>query len=606
VIVERWSPLDVKETLPQLVWFCIYRLIYCFYLDNITKQLEPNVFYKLSVGVMLTYLNISNFAIVEALSVDWKPGMSTITGETGAGKSIAIDALAFCLGERSDAGNVRADKDKAEVDATFDIRTLPMAQSWLLKNDLNNDDDCILRRSVNASGRSRAFINGKSVTLAQLKSLGQHLIAIHGQHAHQLLAKSDYQRRLLDGYANHPHLLSAVAESFKGWRRLTKQRDELLALKAQGDASRQLLEYQVQELDEFDLQSGEFEEIEQQHKRLNSGDELSMTCASVLEQLYDNDDHSVSQLLQSAAKKVEDLAMVDGSLTSVSDMLAEAVVQVEEATSELRQYSDRIEIDPKLLHELDERLSMAINLSRKHSIEPNAIPDRHSQLAEELKKLASNIELLETIDADVDRLLSVYKSDCKALTKSRKKHGKTLAQAITDSMKTLNMPDGLLSINIDTAQESLGELGADEVHFNVTTNPGQPLQPLGKVASGGELSRISLSIQVIVAQQETTPTLIFDEVDVGISGGTATIVGKLLRQLGETTQVISITHLPQVASQGHQQFRVNKYVKNKQTSTSMQPLTKTERIEEIARLVGGENISTHSRANAQELLAAIV
>ncbi|WP_199609208.1 DNA repair protein RecN [Flocculibacter collagenilyticus] len=565
---------------------------------------------------MLNFLNVRNFAIVESLEVDWSAGMTTITGETGAGKSIAIDALALCLGDRAEASMVRQGADKAEVCAIFDITQLTVAKTWLKEHELcaepdsnssaesNTTHECIIRRVISKEGRSKGYINGSPVPVSQLKQLGQLLVSIHGQHAHQLLLKSDHQRNLLDEYAAHTPLLNSTAHAYSHWQQLKKERSQLLEAKLQDDAKRQLLEYQVSELNEFDLQPNEYEEIEQQHKKLSGGQEILDECLLSLNTIYDNDQQSAHNLIDTAAQQLAKLSDLDNDLKPIADLLFEASVQVEEAARELRHFSDNIELDPSLLQDVEERMAAAVSLARKHNIPPQQLPEYHAQLAEQLASINGNADRLNELDEQIESAHQAYLVQCQQLSESRQHYAQKLNKLISKSMQQLSMPNGKFEMVITQLDQEKGQrAGLDVVDFNVTTNPGQPLQPLGKVASGGELSRISLAIQVIIAAKVTTPTLIFDEVDVGVSGPTAASVGKLLRLLGESTQVVCITHLPQVASQGHQQLFVRKDVKNNHTHTAMTPLSQTERITEIARLLGGETISETSLANAEELLA---
>ncbi|MCF6435132.1 DNA repair protein RecN [Pseudoalteromonas sp. MMG022] len=553
---------------------------------------------------MLINLEIKNFAIVNALQVEWRSGMTAITGETGAGKSIAIDALSLCLGERADASAIRPGADKTQISAHFDISKLPVAKQFLSEHMLNNEDqDCILRRVIGKNGRSKSYINGIAVTAGQLKELGQHLISIHGQHAHQLLLKPEHQLHLLDAYAGHHALLNAVNAQYSHFNKLQREYSELQKQQQTQVAKQQLLEYQVAELDEFALQNGEFEEIETEHSRLSHSQTILETCQRELAHLYEDDQTVLSQLQHSAQKFCE-LAGYDNQLSSIAQMLEEAAVQIEEACREVRSYGENIEQDPMRLQEVEERLSKAMDLARKHAIKPDELFAFHQQLKRELNEICSDSERLDALEQEIADAIHAYNIAAKGLSESRQAAAGQLNELISKSMASLAMENGRFAIELtQKPQQKPAASGFDDIEFLVSTNPGQPLQPLGKVASGGELSRISLAIQVIIAQRVTTPTLIFDEVDVGISGPTASQVGKLLRQLGQSTQVICVTHLPQVACSGHQQFFVAKVVENGETFTSMKPLEHEMRVEEIARLIGGDKISATTKASAQELLS---
>ena len=552
---------------------------------------------------MLTQLAIQNFAIVRFLELDLRPGMTCITGETGAGKSIAIDALGLCLGERAEASMVRPGAEKAELTARFTLENNPQARQWLEQNELAMDEECLLRRVITEEGRSRAYINGTPVPIGQLKALGQQLLNIHGQHAHQLLLKPEHQLTILDAYAGHHELLDQTRSTFSQWRQQHHELQKLKIEQEQRQSRRQLLEYQVEELDEFALGEQEFAEIEQEHSRLANGSEIVEQCQGCLDLLYDNEEITIAGLLTSVTDKLEKLTDLDASLQPVATMLQEAVIQVQESHHELRHYLERLEIDPERFNTLEQRLSRTMELARKHHVRPTELYTLHQQLRQELDSLTQDEERLDTLQQSLTQSRESYQQAAQRLSASRVRHANELATLITEKIQALSMPDGQLQIRVqELAQSSPSALGQDQIEFLVTTNPGQPLQPLAKVASGGELSRISLAIQVITAQRVATPTLIFDEVDVGISGPTAAIVGELLRELGRSTQVLVVTHLPQVAGQGHQHLFVSKQSDGKSTETLMQSLDTQGRLDELARLLGGNQITANTRANARELL----
>lgn len=552
---------------------------------------------------MLTQLAIQNFAIVRFLELDLRPGMTCITGETGAGKSIAIDALGLCLGERAEASMVRPGAEKAELTARFTLENNPQARQWLEQNELAMDEECLLRRVITEEGRSRAYINGTPVPIGQLKALGQQLLNIHGQHAHQLLLKPEHQLTILDAYAGHHELLDQTRSTFSQWRQQHHELQKLKTEQEQRQSRRQLLEYQVEELDEFALGEQEFAEIEQEHSRLANGSEIVEQCQGCLDLLYDNEEITIAGLLTSVTDKLEKLMDLDASLQPIATMLQEAVIQVEESHHELRHYLERLEIDPERFNTLEQRLSRTMELARKHHVRPTELYTLHQQLRQELDSLTQDEERLDTLQQALIQSRESYQQAAQRLSASRVRHANELATLITEKIQALSMPDGQLQIRVqELSQSSPSALGQDQIEFLVTTNPGQPLQPLAKVASGGELSRISLAIQVITAQRVATPTLIFDEVDVGISGPTAAIVGELLRELGRSTQVLVVTHLPQVAGQGHQHLFVSKQSDGKSTETLMQSLDTQGRLDELARLLGGNQITANTRANARELL----
>lgn len=553
---------------------------------------------------MLTQLTINNFAIVRHLNLELSEGMSVITGETGAGKSIAIDALGLCLGYRSESSMIRNGADKADITATFLTQPDSPAYLWLKEHELldeDNSNECILRRMINLEGRSKAFVNNRPLPISQLRELGQYLIHLNGQHAPQLLLKSEYQLELVDNYAGTHSLLGRMHEQYNKWRKLHQQVKNFRQQCKENEARKQLLQYQVDELDEFDIKEGEFEEMEETHTRLSNSEELTEMSQSVLDLLSD-DSANADSLIYNAIRYLEDLVDVDANYQSSLDMLNEALIQVQEACSEVRSLADSIEQDPELLSELDERIARAMSLAKKHYVSPNELWQHHSVLQEELQKLVD-------FEDNEDQLIADEKAayrECVALAEKiyqeRVIAAQKLAEQVTKQIKQLSMENGEFYIDIQHDVKKLTPNGADFVEFNLRSNLGQNAQPLAKIASGGELSRISLAVQVLTANKLSTPTIIFDEVDVGISGIAATTVGKLLRQLGNKCQVLCVTHLPQVASHGHQHFNVQKYVKDNQTETQMSLLCEKERVNALARLLGGSKITDAVLANAQEML----
>jgi DNA repair protein RecN (Recombination protein N) len=551
---------------------------------------------------MLAHLSVNNFAIVKSLQLELSSGMTTITGETGAGKSIAIDALGLCLGGRADASMVRQGEEKTEVCAAFLLENNLHASRWLEDNELLDGCECILRRVITREGRSRAFINGSPVPLTQLKALGQLLINIHGQHAHQQLLKPEHQISMLDQYAGHQPLLVKTRHTYQQWR---LARNELQLLKQNSQANQaqlQLLEYQIKELNELAIGEEEFIELEQEHKRLSNSGELVQNCQIALELLSENNDVNAIDLLQNVSHALLALADLDSQLAELPTMLNEAMIQLEETNNELRKYLDNIEVDPAQMAYIESRYSKVISLARKHRVLPEALYAHHQELLAEIEKLDGSDENINTLALAVDEKYADFIQQAEKLHKSRQRYAKELDKLISQSMHDLNMENAKFHIDLNFDIQHTSPLGCDSAIFTVSTNPGQPLEPIAKVASGGELSRISLAIQVITAQKIDTPSLIFDEVDVGISGATAAVVGKLLRQLGQSTQVICVTHLPQVAGFGHQQLFVSKQIKAGKTETQMSTLNPQQRVAELARLLGGSEITETTLANAKELL----
>ncbi len=554
---------------------------------------------------MLTQLTINNFAIVRHLNLELSEGMSVITGETGAGKSIAIDALGLCLGYRSESSMIRNGADKADITATFQMQPNSPAYLWLKEHELldeENSHECILRRMINLEGRSKAFVNNRPLPISQLRELGQYLIHLNGQHAPQLLLKSEYQLELVDNYAGIHNLLGKMQEQYNKWRKLHQQVKNFRQQCKENEARKQLLQYQVDELDEFDIKEVEFEEMEETHTRLSNSEELTEMSQSVLDLLSD-DNSNADSLIYNAIRYLEDLVDVDANYQSSLDMLNEALIQVQEASSEVRALADSIEQDPELLAELDERISRAMSLAKKHYVSPNELWRHHTVLQDELQKLVDFEDNEDQLIADEKKAYRECVALAEQIYQERVSAAQKLAEQVTSQIKALSMENGEFYIDIQHDVKKLTPNGADFVEFNLRSNLGQNAQPLAKIASGGELSRISLAVQVLTANKLSTPTIIFDEVDVGISGIAATTVGRLLRQLGNKCQVLCVTHLPQVASHGHQHFNVRKYVKDNQTETQMSLLSEQERVNALARLLGGSKITDAVLANAQEMLS---
>lgn len=553
---------------------------------------------------MLAQLTISNFAIVRELEIDFHSGMTAITGETGAGKSIAIDALGLCLGGRAEADMVRRGASRADLCARFALKDTPAAQRWLEENQLESGRECLLRRVISTDGRSRGFINGTAVPLSQLRELGQLLIQIHGQHAHQRLTRPEHQKTLLDGYTGEYALTQLMAGHYRQWHQSCRELAQHQQQSQERAARADLLQYQLKELNEFCPQQGEFEQIDEEYKRLANSGQLLSTCQHALTVMADGEEANLQSQLYAAKQLVSELVGMDSKLSSVLDMLEEASIQLSEATDELRHYNDRLDLDPNRLFELEQRISRQISLARKHQITPEELPAFYQALLEEQRLLDDSAGSLESLSQTVVEHHQLALETARQLHAARQRSADELTRLITESMHSLSMPHGVFAIDIAFDERHLTAEGADRIEFRVTTNPGQPLQPIAKVASGGELSRIALAIQVITARKMETPALIFDEVDVGISGPTAAVVGKLLRQLGESTQVMCVTHLPQVAGCGHHHFIVCKETDGEMTETHMHPLDKRARLQELARLLGGSEVTRNTLANAKELLAA--
>ncbi|MDC2825781.1 DNA repair protein RecN [Rodentibacter pneumotropicus] len=557
---------------------------------------------------MLTQLTINNFAIVRQLEIELARGMSVITGETGAGKSIAIDALGLCLGQRVESAMVREGQERAEICASFHLEPHNPAYHWLQEQELQdaeNPSECILRRVINTDGRSKAFINSTPVSAAQLKEIGQCLIHINGQHASQLLLKNDYQLQLVDSFAQHPDLLDQMRDDYRAWKNLQTQVKTFQQKIAENESRKQLLQYQVEELDEFNLLPNEYLELEEEQRRLSNSEQLTQLSQSALQLLSENETVSIDTMLYRTTQYIDELVELDPRYTDVQNLLNEALIQVQEATNEVQHLSSNIEQDPMLLQEIEQRMGQALQLARKHNVKPEELVEWHQKLKAELTALLDFSESEELLIAQEKAAFTQMQATAAALTASRQKSANALAKQVTDSIKLLAMENAEFYVEVKTDDEKITANGADQIIFTLRSNLGQQPQPLAKVASGGELSRISLAIQVLTSDQSAIPTLIFDEVDVGISGSTASVVGKLLRQLGNKCQVLCVTHLPQVACCGHHQFNVEKFTVEGKTETKMTALSQDERIPALARLLGGSQVTELALANAKEMLDSV-
>ncbi len=551
---------------------------------------------------MLTQLAIQDFAIVDHLELELCGGMTAITGETGAGKSILLGALGLCLGERADASSVRHGCERADLSARFDIHHLPAAQAWLGERELNTDE-CLLRRVINASGRSKAWINGQPATIADLKSLGEHLIQIHGQHAHQALLQEDTHLALLDDYAGLNAETATLNETFRAWQRTRRRLKELSEAGSEIEARRQLLRYQVEELDQLGLEEEELPQLEQEQLHLANADEILRETEFATQCCASDEGGALSQLHQ-AHQHLSALPGSDkGALASTLSLLSDAQIQIEEATSELSRLAGHTELDPARLAFVEDRLGDIHRLARKHHITPEELYGFHQQLVASLNKLDTSDNDLDALGEKANTLRERYRQQARALSEARKKAAFKLGKEVQQQLAFLAMDKARVEVALQPRETPAPE-GLDRVQFLISANPGQPARPLAKVASGGELSRISLAIQVVAASHSTIPSLIFDEVDVGVSGATAEIVGQLLRKLGKSGQVMTVTHLPQVAAQAHQHLHIEKRAKRNTTLTNMALLDEGGRISELARMLGGVNLSEQTLAHAREMLNA--
>ncbi len=554
---------------------------------------------------MLVHLSVHNYAIVEHLDLELKRGMSVISGETGAGKSIMLDALGLTLGDRADSSVVRIGADKADILASFDLDDIPDARAWLAERDMDSEGPCILRRVITAEGRSRGYINGTPCPQGDLKALGELLIDIHSQHEHQSLLKTDTHRRLLDEYSGSQDLARQVQLAAQRWRQTRQTLERLSNSSDEQRARHQLLSYQLEELENLALGEHELEQLEQEHKNLANAEQLLGACRQVMELCSESDAGNVLSALTSSLQRLTAFQNQPQALSEAVNLLASAQIQVEEAIGELNRFVDHFDADPERQQMLEERLDTIYTLARKHRVQPSELPNLHQQLLEELEGLNADDEAVERLGEELAAYARHYEEKAGELSRNRQAAAEELASAVEAEIQRLGMPGGRFSVQLKPAAE--GEYtpyGLEQVEFLVSANPGQPLRPLAKVASGGELSRISLAIQVITAQTSRVPTLVFDEVDVGIGGPTAEIVGQLLRRLGERGQVLTVTHLPQVAAQGHHHLFVHKARDTDETRTAVTELDQAGRVEEIARMLGGVDLTEQSLAHARQMVAS--
>lgn len=546
---------------------------------------------------MLVSISIRQLAIIEHLELEFRKGMTVITGETGAGKSILLQALGLALGDRSDSDSIRHGAQRAEVTASFDLSRLPEAKKWLEDHDLTSDE-CILRRSLLNNGRSKAWINGQPCPVQHLKELGSLLLDIHGQHAHQSLLRRETHLHVLDQYAGLQKQTSELTLVYRSWNTIHKRLENL---RQQDDAQRarvQLLRYQVEELNELAIQEDELTELEAEQKQLANAELLIQTSQQALD-LCDHEDGAALQQVSQALQLI--IGIKSSSLQPVQQMLSEAQIQLQETSRELEHYASTLEVNPERLQWVEDRLSSIYQTARKHHLQAEELLAHHANLKQELNELDNGESSLDLLTDELDQLSKKYHLLANALRQARLIAANKLQKLVDEQLAYLGMEKSQFKVQFKPL-DGLHALGADEIEFLIAPNPGQPAKPLVRIASGGELSRISLAIQVITAQTSSIPTLVFDEVDVGISGATAEIVGRLLKQLANRGQILCVTHLPQVAAQGDQHLHIHKEVDQDSALTQMALLDKKGRITELARMLGGITLSERTLAHAKEML----
>ncbi len=549
---------------------------------------------------MLRALSIRDYVIVERLDLELAAGFTALTGETGAGKSILLDALQLALGGRADAGVVRAGAQRAEVSADFDAQSLPAVREWLAGRDLDEGDGaCLVRRTLDTAGRSRGFVNGRPATAAQLRELGEMLVDIHGQHDHQLLLKRDRQRMLLDAYGGCEALADEVAAHFTQWRRFADQRAARERAQATSVRERELLAHEVRDLEALAFEARQWAEDQAEHRRLGHAQELIATVSECAEALDESEDAATARLA-TVASRLSHAASLDPSLEDARRDAETAGLHASEAAQQLRRYLQRLEVDPGRMTQLDARIKAVFDSARKYRVEPDALPVALEERRARLAELGGG-ESLEQLKAEEAAAERAYRDAAGRLTTARRAASRRLGSEVTKTMQLLAMPGGRLEVALDTL-ETPGAGGLEAVELRVATHEGQVLAPLLRVASGGELSRLSLAIQVLLSGEASVPTLIFDEVDAGIGGAVAEVVGRLLATLARHHQVLSVTHLAQVAVHAREQMRVAKQPGPRGTFATVDALGGEERVGEVARMLGGLKITEATRRHAEEML----
>lgn len=552
---------------------------------------------------MLKHLSIKDFVIVDRVELDFMSGFTVLTGETGAGKSILIDALTLALGERGDASQIRHGCARAEINVTFDISTLPALQQWLDEHDLQGDpDSCLMRRVIETGGRSRNYLNGHAVTLQQLRAAGEFLVAIHSQHAHQALLQKDAQRELLDAFAGCAALACTVREAYQHWQDCRQQRIALEQRAAESHDKRAQLEWQLQELSALNFTLAEWQTLQADHGRLSHVAALLAAADRSVEALSESEQAVLAQI-NNVSHQLQNLLEYDGALKTITDLLDAAQIQLQESVYELKHYRQRLDLDPQALHEVEQRLSSIHAAARKFRVNAEELPALLESITQQLAALGSNADIGHLLNLEA-AAQSEYRQHAQQLSGIRQQAAQQLSGKVSAAMQTMAMAGGEFSAALIPVEQGNAH-GLEQIEFQVSAHQGLPLRPLAKVASGGELSRISLAIQVITSKVGVVPTLIFDEVDVGIGGKVAGIVGNLLKKLGTERQVLCITHLPQVAAAGDQQWQVMKsagQTKHQAVVSTIAVLNPQQRVEEIARMLGGVDITETTRQHAAEML----
>ncbi|MGR2662928.1 DNA repair protein RecN [Chromobacterium haemolyticum] len=551
---------------------------------------------------MLLSLTVKDFVIVDSISLDFQAGFTVLTGETGAGKSILLDALSLLLGDRAEGAQVREGAERAEITAEFDTRGRPEIDAWLEENGLNGDDNVLLlRRLLDKSGRSRSFVNGQAATLSQLKQLGEFLVDIHGQHAHQSLMKADAQRQLLDAYAGSTALARDVHKAWQDWQAARRARADAERLSRESEVERERLNWQINELSELNLQPDEWSALNQSHSRLANAAELAQSAQLAVDTLSEMDNSCLTMLSQ-VQTRLSKLANLDPRLADTLSLLDSVDAELREVVYSLRDYASDIDENPGQLAEVESRLDALMSIARKYRVQPQDLQEKLDDWQQQLQALEASADI-EALSLAETSTLARYRTQAEALSGKRRQAASELSARIGAEMQHLAMSGARFAIELAPLSEPSAH-GLESIEYLVAANAGTSLRPLAKVASGGELSRISLAMQVVISQVASVPTLIFDEVDVGIGGRVAEVIGHMLRQLGQRYQVLCITHLPQVASCGSHHWQVSKSEHKGRVKSHIEPLDSEQRVLEIARMLGGVELTQTTREHAAEMLAS--
>jgi len=553
---------------------------------------------------LLRQLVINDLAVIDTLNLDFKSGMTVFTGETGAGKSILLDALGLVLGDRADTNVIRGGSDKTDITAIFSINNNPNVIDRLEEMEIESDDELFIRRTISRDGRSRAYLNNTPVPVQTLRDIGEYLVDIHGQHAHQSLSRSKTQRELLDQFGQYDSLLDNVTNSYLELKQVNEQLQNFKTGGEDFEARLTLLKYQIEELTQLDIGKSEYKELSEEYKRQSHSQHLLETCHKILNDLSESESAIYSRLSQ-YQRDISELCSVDNSLENISSLLDDATIQINEANTELKNYIDRFDSDTSQLNTIENRLDKLHELARKHKVKPEELSVHLNLLTKQLNQLEGSQEQHELLQQNKIDLTTEYFKLAIELREKRKKAANKIATAVIKKMHELGM-GGIFNIDMEPIEDDTPhQSGMDKIAFMVSTNPGQPLRPITKVASGGELSRLSLAIQIIGSKDSGVPTMVFDEVDAGISGGIAEIVGKLLNRLAEHRQIFCVTHLAQVASCGNHHLRVIKNTSEGETFTQVVDLNKQDRVDEVARMLAGMEVTNESRANAAQMLESV-